>query len=253
MRRLLGKTALVTGGAAGIGAGIVRWLASEGADVMIGYYSHEDEAETLLNEVRESNRVGGGMVHIDVTKPDVVREAVAEAADAFAGRLDILVNNAGHLLKRVPIAEMEEDFWHSVIDVNLGSVYRVSKAVLPFMPKGGRIVNLSSLAAFDGGGPGAAAYAAAKGGVLTLTRGLAKEFAPKGITVNAVAPGFIEDTAFHNTFTAKEAQQGMIDRTLVKRGGTVDDVAAAVAYLASDEAGFITGEVIQLNGGVVFL
>lgn len=251
MNRLKGKTALVTGGAAGIGAGIARRLASEGAGVFISYHSHAEEAEALVSEIRAEGCVSGA-IKADVTKPDDVRAMVAAAAEAFGGAIDILVNNAGNLVKRVPIAEMEEDFWHYVIDVNLGSTYRTCKAVLPYMSKG-NIVNMASLAAFDGGGPGAAAYAASKGGVVTLTRALAKEFAPKGIRVNVVAPGYIADTAFHNTFTSREAQQGMIDRTLVRRGGTVDDVAAAVAFLASDDSGYISGEVIQLNGGVAFL
>jgi 3-oxoacyl-[acyl-carrier protein] reductase len=253
MTKLTGKTALITGGGAGIGAAIASRLAADGASVFITYHSHVAEADSVVSAIRAAGG-SASAAQLDVTNPTQVVSLVSEVAGGFGGHLDILINNAGNLIKRVPIAEMEENFWHAVIDVNLGSVYRVTKATIPYMTRGwGRIVNLSSLAAFDGGGPGAAAYAAAKGGVLTLTRGLAKELAPKGITVNAVSPGYIADTGFHNTFTSKEAQQGMVDRSLVKRGGSVNDVAAAVAYLVSPDAGFVTGEVIQLNGGVVFL
>jgi 3-oxoacyl-[acyl-carrier protein] reductase len=172
---------------------------------------------------------------------------------ALGGHIDILVNNAGYMVGRVPVAEMSDEHWHNVIDVNLNSAFYCSRAVLPYMRSAwGRIVNMSSLAARNGGGPGAVAYAAAKAGLLGLTRGLAKELASQGITVNAVAPGLILETPFHETFNTEEGRQAAIAGIPLKRGGVPGDVAGAVLFLASDLAAFITGEITEINGGAWF-
>jgi 3-oxoacyl-[acyl-carrier protein] reductase len=249
---LKGRSALVTGGNTGIGAAIAKMFAEQGAHVVITYFKGEAEArEVCASQTREGQIFE--MLQLDATDRAAVPQVVARAVELLGGRLDILVNNAGHLIKRVPLAEMEEDFFEAVMDINLKSAFRVTKAALPCMPSGANIVNMSSLAAFNGGSGGAAVYAASKGALISLTRGMAKEFAPRGIRVNAVAPGFIANTAFHNTFSTPEAQANMVNDTLLKRGGTSDDVAGAVLYLASELSAFITGEVIQINGGAALL
>ena len=247
---LEGKTALVTGGVSGIGRAISLALARCGADIAITYFHQDNETR---NEIRAMGRKASSL-YLDATNSAEVNQVFAQAAQALGGHIDILVNNAGHLVGRVPIAEMSDEHWHKVVNVNLSSAFYCARAVLSYMNTGwGRIVNSSSLAARDGGGSGAAAYAAAKAGILGLTRGLAKELAPRGITVNAVAPGFIAGTAFHDTFTPKETQEALVSRIPLKRSGTPDDVAGAVLYFCSELASFVTGEVAEINGGIWFV
>jgi 3-oxoacyl-[acyl-carrier protein] reductase len=247
---LEGRTALVTGGAVGIGLGICAGLARSGADVAFTYHRHgHDEASVAIEAAGRSSHP----LSVDVTAPSEVNRMVDRATVALGGRINILVNNAGGLIDRVSVAEMSDEHWRRVIDVNLSSAFYCSRAAIPVLPDGhGRIVNVSSLAAFDGGGPGAAAYAAAKAGMVALTRGLAKELAARAITVNAVAPGLILATPFHDTFSTPEMKEAAVERTPLHRGGTVNDVAGAVVYLASDAASFVTGEVIHVNGGLWF-
>ena len=159
------------------------------------------------------------------------------------------MNNAGGLLARVAIAEMTDEHWHRVLELNLSGAFYCTRAAAAHLGPGGRIVNLSSLAAENGGGPGATAYAAAKAGLVGFTRAAAKELGGRGITVNAIAPGFIDETPFHATFSSADAQQAMIAQAAVGRAGSPADVAALVSYLASPEAGFVTGTVIDVNGG----
>lgn len=247
---LSGKTALVTGGGRDIGKAICHRLAQAGASVAVNYRSSKDEAEAAVQEITEA---GGTAVAVraDVTKPDEVARLVSEACDGLGGDLDILVNNAGGLLERCPITEMEESLWDRVMDVNFKSVFLVTKAAAARMNDGGAIVNLSSLAARNGGGGGAVAYAASKGGVLTLTRGLAKELAGRKIRCNAVSPGLIA-TTFHDTFTPDEARQRTAATTAAGREGEADDVAQAVVFLASDASSYINGESLEINGGLYF-
>ncbi len=247
---LAGKTALVTGGNIGIGRAISLALAAAGADVALTYLSH-DSNETV-EKIQSFGRTGLAL-RLDATKSDEVNKTVARAADALGGRIDILVNNAGGLIGRSRIAEMSDDLWHQVINVNLTSTFYCTRAVLPYMASGwGRIVNNGSIAGHHGGGPGAVAYSAAKAAIHTFTRGLAKELAPQGITVNAIAPGLILETPFHETFSTQETIQAAIAQIALKRGGTPEDVAGAVLYLVSDLASFVTGEVAEINGGAWF-
>ena len=176
---------------------------------------------------------------------------VKTAAEAFGGKIDILVNVAGGLIGRKTVAEMDEAHWDAVIDLNLKSVFLVTKAVLPHMPEGGVIVNFSSQAGRDGGGPGASAYAAAKAGVANYSRALTKELAPRRIRVNTVSPGMIA-TKFHDTFTKPEVREKVASMTPVGREGTAEEVAELAAFLASPRSSFINGESVEINGGIFF-
>jgi 3-oxoacyl-[acyl-carrier protein] reductase len=189
-------------------------------------------------------------VRADLGDPEQARALVEQAASALGG-LDVLVNNAGGLVARKTMAEMDVDFWRTVLDLNLTSVFLVTRAALPHLRAGGAVVNLSSLAARDGGGGGALAYSAAKGAVLTFTRGLSKELASKRIRANCVSPGMIA-TTFHDTFTKPEVRQAVAGRTSVGREGSAEDVANAVLFLASDASAYVTGESLEINGGLYF-
>jgi 3-oxoacyl-[acyl-carrier protein] reductase len=218
--------------------------------VVLTYFSNP--GQQTVTAIRALGRKSLAL-RMDATDSREVNQVVPELARALDGHIDILINNAGHMVGRVPVAEMSDEHWHRVINVNLSSAFYCTRAALPYMHTGwGRIVNMSSLAARNGGGPGAVVYGAAKAGLLGLTRGLAKELATKGITVNAVAPGLILETPFHDTFNTEEGRQAAIATIPLKRGGVPDDVAGTVLFLVSDLAGFITGEVTEINGGAWF-
>jgi len=249
---LEGKTAFITGGNIGIGRAVSLALARCGADIALTYYSHQQEAEETVEAVKKLGR-SASMFQLDATNGEQVKEVVSQVAEVFGGHIDILMNNAGHLVGRYTIAEMSDEHWFKTINVNLTSTFFCTRAVLPFMNTGwGRIINMSSLAARNGGGNGATAYAASKGAIIAFTRGLCKEVADQGITVNAVAPGLILETPFHETFNTDAGIQGAINATPLKRGGTPDDVANAVVYFATELGSFITGEIIEINGGMYF-
>jgi 3-oxoacyl-[acyl-carrier protein] reductase len=245
-----GKVALVTGGARDIGRAVSLALAGSGASVAVNYNTSQDRANDLVKQIEQS---GGKAIAVrgDVTQSSDVARIVSSVTEAFGGKIDVLVNNAGGLLARKKLDEMDEAFWDAVMAINLKSVFLVTKAVVPVMPDGAAIVNLASLAARDGGGGGAIAYSSAKGAVLTFTRGLSKELAPRKIRVNCVSPGMI-DTTFHDTFTSPEIRKVVAGRTSVGREGTPEDVANAVLFLASDASAYITGESIEINGGIYF-
>ena len=245
-----GKVALVTGGARDIGRAVALALADAGASVAVNYHASEDKATAVVKEIEAK---GGKAIAIkaDVTSSSDIAAMMKKIRDTFGGNLDVLVNNAGGLIARKKMDDMDEAFWDSVIALNLKSVFLVSKAAIAMMPEGGSIVNLSSLAARDGGGGGAIAYSSAKGAVMTFTRGLSKELAPKKIRVNCVSPGMI-DTTFHDTFTSPEIRKAVAGRTSIGREGSPEDVANAVMFLASDASAYITGESIEINGGIYF-
>ena len=249
---LTGKTALVTGGNIGIGRAVSLALARCGADVALTYFSHQAEGEATAKAIVAMGRKAFAF-QLDATQSSQVNQIVEQAAEVLGGHIDILMNNAGHLIGRSPIVDMSDEHWHKTMDVNVSSAFYCTRAVLPYMNTGwGRIVNMSSLAAHSGGGNGATAYAASKAALIGFTRGLSKEVAAQGITVNAVAPGLILETPFHDTFNTDAGKQATIAQTPLKRGGTPDDVAGAVLYFVSGLAAFITGEIVEINGGLHF-
>jgi 3-oxoacyl-[acyl-carrier protein] reductase len=250
MTDLSNKVALVTGGARDIGRAVSLKLAAQGAAVAINYYDNPDEAAATVKTIEEG---GGKAVAIqgDMTKFADVERFVAEAQKAFGKKIHILINVAGGLVGRKTLQEMDEAFWDFVIGLNLKSVFLVTRAVVPHMVDGGAIVNFSSQAARDGGGPGASSYSAAKAGVLNFTRSMAKELGPRKIRVNAVSPGMI-NTTFHNTFTKPEVRQRVASMTPLGREGEAPEVAELVAFLASGQSSFVNGEAVEINGGIFF-
>ncbi len=247
---LQNKVAIVTGGARDIGREVSRKLASLGAKVVINYFDNPEDAKETLKIINES---GGEAIIVqgDMTKDEDVKNLVNKTIDKYGNKIDILVNVAGGLVDRKKVVEMDESFWDFLMEVNLKTVFLVTRAVVPFIPSGGSIINFSSQAAKDGGGPGASAYATSKGAVMTFTRAMAKELGPDNIRVNAVAPGMIA-TSFHDRFTKKEVREHVANITPLRREGKASEVADLVAYLASDQSSFITGTNIDINGGLFF-
>lgn len=243
-----GKTVWVTGSSTGIGRAVALAFAEVGCRVAVHYNSNEEPAREVVEHVEALGREAL-LVKGDVSDATEVRRMVGEVEGRFGG-LDILVNNAGALIERRTLADMTEDLWDLVMGVNLKSVYLVSQAVLPTMKRrgGGRIVNLTSVAARNGGGPGSVAYATAKGGVSTLTRAMAKELLPDNILVNAVAPGVIT-TPFHDRFTPPDVREKQVQSIPMGREGTPKETAGTVVFLASPAADYIVGEIIEVNGG----
>lgn len=243
------QVAIVTGGGRDIGRACALRLAAAGAAVAINYHSSSAGADSAVDEITAA---GGRAIaqQGDMTSDTDVTALIDATRAAFGGEIHCLVHVTGGLVARKTMAEMDVAHWNQVMDLNTTSLFRLVKAALPYMTQGGSIVGLASQAGRDGGGPGAVAYAASKGAVMTMTRGLAKELGPD-IRVNAVCPGMI-DTDFHNTFTKDEVRRAVANATPLKREGTSEDVANLVAYLASDEAAFITGANIDINGGLVF-
>jgi 3-oxoacyl-[acyl-carrier protein] reductase len=187
----------------------------------------------------------------DMTKQADVENLVSATRKAYGDNIDILINVVGGLVARKSLAEMDVEFFESVMRLNVTSTFLTVKFVTPHMPKGSAIVNLSSLAGRDGGGPGAGAYSTAKGAVMTFTRALAKELGPKNIRANCVCPGMIA-TTFHDTFTKDEVRANVAAATPLRRQGQAREVADLVVYLASAESSFITGASVDINGGLNF-
>ncbi|MEO6244310.1 MAG: SDR family oxidoreductase [Opitutaceae bacterium] len=254
MTKLLGKRALVTAGAQGIGLAISQHLLRAGCDVVVHYRSSGAAAEAL---VREAATLGRRCVALsgDLTRTEACDALVADAVKFFGG-LDILINNAGSLIGRRLLADADDDFWAQTIMLNVGSLRKVTRAAAPHLTAaaktggGASIVNLASLAGRKGGHPGSLAYSTAKGAVLTFTRALAVELGPQGIRVNALAPGLILGTSFHNTHTTPEAAKATVAGIPLGRAGNVDDVARAAVFLAGEFDGFLTGTTLDINGGV---
>ncbi|MET0245782.1 MAG: glucose 1-dehydrogenase [Sphingomonas sp.] len=245
-----GKVAIVTGGGRDIGKSISKRLASEGARVVINYRSDDASAQATADEIVEAG--GSALLHrADVTVANEVAGLIAASTQAYGEGIDLLVNCAGGMVARKTLAEMDETFFDHVMDLNLKSAFLVTKAALPHLREGSAIVNLASLAGRDGGGPGATVYATAKGALMPLTRGWAKELGPQGIRVNALCPGLI-GTSFHDIFSKPEGRKAVAGNTPLRREGHPDEVAAAVAYLLSEEASFLTGVNLDINGGLFF-
>ena len=248
--KLSGKVAIVTGGARDIGRQVSLRLAADGAKVVINYFDNESDAVETLQMIKDA---GGEAIAVqgDMTKADDVKKLIQSSLSAYSGNIDILVNVVGGLIGRHLITEMEEEFWDFLMTVNVKSVFLTTREAVPHMPAGSSIINFSSQAARDGGGPGASAYATAKGAVMTFTRSMAKELGPKNIRVNSVAPGMIA-TTFHDRFTKDEVRRNVAAGTPLKREGKAEEVADLVSYLASDESSFLTGLNVDINGGLYF-
>ena len=245
------KTVLVTGGGSGIGKAAALAYAKEGAAVALTYITSAEEAAGVVRDIQAA---GGRALAIraDLTRENEV-EKVFEQAEGELGALDAVFANAGGIIGRRPTAEMTLDFWREVIDVNLTSTFLTARAAFQRMAprRRGAIVTMASLAAFNGAGPGAAAYAAAKGAIVAYTRALAKEGGPLGIRVNGVAPGLIA-TRFHERFNTPQGRRAVVEATPLGCEGAPDDVAQSVLFLSSARSAFVTGEIVQINGGVGF-
>lgn len=247
--KLSGKTAIVTGGGRDIGRACAIRLAADGACVAINYHSSSAGADATVAEITAAGGKAFAMQG-DMTKPEDVEALVSKTRSEFGDDINILVHVTGGLVARRTFPEMDLDHWNTVMDLNVTSFFHLAKAATPFMPEGSSIISFASQAGRDGGGPGAVAYATSKGAVMTMTRGMAKEFGPK-IRVNAICPGMI-DTDFHNTFTKDEVRAKVSGMAPIKREGTPEEVANLTAFLASDESSFMTGTSVDINGGILF-
>ncbi len=248
--RLKDKVAIVTGGARDLGRAISVKLAEEGAKVVLNYFDNPADAETTLNLIKNK---GGAAIAVqgDMTKAADVKRLFQETVNTFGNQVHILVNVVGGLVGRKAIVEQDEAWYDFLMNVNMRSVFLCTREVVPLMPKGSSIINFSSQAAKDGGGPGASMYATAKAAVMCHTRAMAKELGPQGIRVNALAPGMIA-TSFHDRFTNPAARENLEKTVPLRRQGDATDIADLVCYLAGDESAYITGTNIDINGGAYF-
>ena len=244
---LQGRNALVTGGGSGIGRAIALRLAADGADVTL-LDLRLDGARAVADEIARSGRRAAAIA-VDVGDAASVTRAVAEARSAL-GPIHVLVNSAG-IADFVTLGDLDEERWQRMLNVHLDGTYRVTRAAFADMTAAGwgRIVNIASAAALNGGGPGLAHYAAAKAGIIGFTKALAHELGPAGVTVNAIAPGLIDTPLIHGAGAPAGLYDAAVARLPVRRMGQPLDIAAACAYLASDEGGFCTGQVLSPNGG----
>jgi 3-oxoacyl-[acyl-carrier protein] reductase len=246
---LSGKSAVVTGGSRGIGRAIALRLASQGADVCFSYKGNASAADETSAAIEARGRRAVA-VQADVSEPEAA-ELLIKTAIAELGKVDILVNNAG-ITRDDLIMRMSIDAWKAVIDTNLSGAFYATKAVTRPMlkAKGGRIINITSVSG-QAGQMGQANYSSAKAGLIGLTKATARELASRGITVNAVAPGFVLTELTQDL--PQELQSQITERTPLGRFGTTEEIAYAVAFLASDEAAYITGQVLAVDGGLVMM
>ncbi|MBN1302078.1 MAG: glucose 1-dehydrogenase [Melioribacteraceae bacterium] len=251
MSEFTNKVAIISGGARDIGRQCSVKLAEQGASVCINYFDNPEQAEETKNTIAEA---GGNAIIVqgDMTRSEDVKNVVEQCRKNFGEHIHYLVNVAGGLVARKTISEMDLEFWNGVLTLNLTSAFLLTKEVVPYMTAGSAIVNFSSQAARDGGGPGASAYATSKGGVLTFTKSMAKELGPQNIRVNAVSPGMI-NTTFHDTFTKPEVREKVAASTPLRREGEASEVADLVLYLLSEKSSFITGASVEINGGTYFI
>lgn len=243
---LRGKVAIVTGGSRGIGQASAVGLADAGARVVVGYRSHEEGAKDTVREI-ENHGGEAEIVQLDVVDAEIVDTVIGDIHERL-GRIDILVNNAGQASDQLLLRVTDEDI-DAIFATNVKGTIHCTKACLrPMMrAKTGRIINLSSVVA-EAGNPGQAVYSASKAALIGLTKTLAREYASRKITVNAVAPGYIETDM--TSGLSEELQKKIVEQTPLGRVGTPQEVAAAVVFLASDEAAYVTGQVVRVNGGM---
>ena len=244
---LKGKNILITGSSIGIGAELARAFGALGARIAVHGNRNIVAAQKVVESI-ENKKGFAALVSGDVTAPDSAAQIVDHAASALGG-IDILINNAGSLIRRLSNEDFDNELYDQVFDLNVRSVYTVTQAALPHLKKNsGAIVNSGSIAGRNGGSGGASYYSAAKAAVHSISRNMAREFAPFGIRVNTVAPGFI-DTDFHAA-TSEEGRQAAKNATALGRLGTVEDCVGAYVFLASNSmSGYITGQIIDVNGG----
>ena len=246
---LNGKKTVIFGASSGIGAAVARRFAALGAEVIVHYNGNKAGAEQVLRDIEAK----GGKARLlagDVSQPEIAERLVSEAAEMM-GRLDIVINNAGNMFGRTPIAKATDEQYRNVVDLNIGGVFFACRRAAALMQeqKSGTIINTTSVAARTGGGDGAGLYGAAKGFVSTITRVLAKELAPHGVRVNAVAPGVIE-TDFHRKNSTPEQLAAAVRGIPMGRLGTAEECVGAFEFLADEtKSGYITGQVIEVNGG----
>jgi len=269
-----GKVVLVTGASSGIGRATAEFFGECGARVAVSYLKNQAGADAAVAAIESANHALGAAsgagdgastvtenaggarraiaVQADVTKNSEIERMIAEVEEKF-GAVDILVNNAGSLVERLKTAVLTEERWDEVFALNVKSAFFAAQRVIPKMlEKGaGVIINVTSIAGRNGGAPGSIHYSAAKGAMLTMNKGLAKEFANQGIRVNGVSPGVI-DTPFHETFSTPEAMANFANNIIpMGRVGTSREVAQVIAFLASDAASYLCGETIEINGGML--
>lgn len=253
MKELEGKTALVTGASRGIGAATAIALARSGvARVVMHYGTYREGAEQTLALV-EGAGAQADLIPGDLATSEGIHAFVADLKK-IAADVDILINNAGSLVKRAKLDEMTEELFDEIMNLNVKSVYLIAQAVAPTMIRKGAgvVVNLSSIAARTGGGPGATIYAAAKAAVSAITKGLAKELAPQGIRVNAVSPGTV-DNHFHEVFSTKQMLASMRASAPAGTLGTNEEVADTILFLCTEPSRYIHGQTIEINGGMYMI
>ena len=247
---LKGKVAIVTGGARDLGRAISVRFAQEGAKVVVNYFDNPEDAQETLKMI-EAAGSEGIIIQGDMTKAADVKRLFDTAVEKFGNEIHALVNVVGGIVGRKTITEQDEAWYDFLMDVNMRSVFLCTREAVPYMVSGSTIVNFSSLAARDGGGPGASMYATAKGAVMTFSRSMAKELGPKGIRVNSLAPGTIA-TSFHDRFNTPENRERLKATYALRREGEAKEVADLVIYLSSDQSSYITGTNIDINGGCFF-
>ncbi|GAA0178918.1 3-oxoacyl-ACP reductase FabG [Clostridium sediminicola] len=246
----MSKIALITGATTGIGLATALELGKAGYDIIINGIV-QDQADEALKTLKNEG-IKAEYFEADITNEDAVNAMFADIGEKY-DKIDTLINCAGGLGGRSRFEDMTTEFYRKVMALNLDSVFFVSRAAIPFLKKGENpsIINFASIASYNAGGPGAGIYGTSKAGVLTMTRALAKDLVEYGIRVNAVSPGTI-DTAFHSA-TKREIMEGWKNGILMKRFGEASEVASVIEFLVSDKASYLTGEVIQINGGQAFL
>lgn len=243
------KVFIVAGGGRDIGRSCALALAKRGANILLTYHSSADSALDVVREIEQAG-VKALALQADLTN-EVEANAIVEAALNAFGHINGLVHVSGGLIERIKIEDMSLQHWRKVMDVNLTSLFVMARATIPHLHSGDAIVTFASQAGRDGGGGGAVAYASSKGAIMTFTRGLAKELGAKNIRVNSVCPGMIS-TGFHDQFTQNEVREKVAAATPLKREGSADEVGKLVAFLMSEEASFMTGNCVDINGGLLF-